>query len=230
MTSEKRVRDHVKFGTPKDVSAHLLDACSRFEHLADQIWGKTRLEEAARIFPNMLRCIVRQLRILDASEQIPIEAAAAACRTVFELNVRTRLMTAHPDRIKEFWVERVFEEISLLEAFKRLSDPDTSGETLKPVDHRIQELRRYLSKWKLAKPATESLFKMAELAGVAEEYKALYGFYSKYTHGTAWLVNARDGERDGEGYRTILLVQTQLYAFDTYKRIEDFVRERESGA
>jgi hypothetical protein len=230
MADDRRVRDYVNFGTPSDVSAHLVEVCGRFEHLANDIWTKTHLQEAARVFPNMLRCIARQLRILGASMDLPIEVAAGACRTVFELNVRTRLMTAHPDRIREFWVERVFEEISLIEAFKRLCDSGTSERTLKALNDRIEELRGYATKWKLVKPSVESSFKMAELAGEADEYKALYGFYSKYTHGTAWLVNAKDGERDGEGYRTIFLVQTQLYAFDAYKRIEDFVHESEQQA
>lgn len=141
MTDERRVRDYVEFGTPGDVSAHLVEACARFERLADQIWTMTHLQEAARVFPNMLRCIARQLRILGASMDLPIEVAAAACRTVFELNLRTRLMTAHPDRVREFWVERVFEEISLIQAFKRLSDSGTSEQTLKPLNDRIEELR-----------------------------------------------------------------------------------------
>lgn len=88
----------------------------------------------------------------------------------------------------------------------------------------------YASKWKLAKPTVESSFKMAELAGVADEYKALYGFYSKFTHGTAWLVNAKDAERDGEGYRNIFFVRAQFYALDAYKRIEEFAYENEQPA
>lgn len=96
-----------------------------------------------------------------------------------------------------------------------------------PLNDRISELKNYINKYKLTKPTFKSTVQMAELAGVADEYRALYGFYSKYTHGTAWLVNSKDDERDGQGYRNIFLVMTQIYAYDAYKRIEDFVHSRE---
>lgn len=226
MSTDKRVRDYVTIGTTEDVSVHLAETRARFEALADSIWNKTHLQEAARVLPNVLNCIARQLRILESSMTLPIEVAASVCRTVFELNIRTRVMTANPSRIKEFWAERVFEEISLLEAFKRLSDSETPERSLQVVNERVDDLRRYAVKWALTKPTVESTFKLAELAGAAEEYKALYGFYSKYTHGTAWLVNSKESERDGEAYRTIFHVQTQLYAVDAYKRIEDFVLQQ----
>jgi hypothetical protein len=229
MNEESRIEDFVTHMPPSEVPSHLAGLCRTFEAFADEVWQKTHLQAAARVLPNMLRCISRQLRIMQASATLPVEVAAGACRTVFELNIRTRIMIADPDRMTQFWVERVFEEISLIEAFKRLSDSETKGETLKPLNDRIEELRNYASKWKVVKPPVESFFKLAEAAGVEEEYKAFYGFYSKYTHGTAWLVNAKDEERDGEGYRNIFLVQIQIYALDSHKRIEDFVRERSNA-
>lgn len=126
MNNEKRIRDVIVVTAPENVPKFLKQKCTQFETLAAQVWEKTFLGEAARVFPNMLRCIARQLRILRASFDLPIEVAASVCRNVFELNIRTKLMTAHPERIREFWIERVFEEISIIEAFMRLSQPDTS--------------------------------------------------------------------------------------------------------
>jgi len=228
MTTEKRVRDVVQFVEPEQVSRKLDEACARFETLAAAIWYRTDLAEGARVFPNMLRCIARQLQVLGASATLPIEVAAFACRNVFELNLRTRLMTKYPDQIKDFWAERVFEEKSLCEAMKRLHAATYPGATASLIDDRIEQIRTYAEKWKLTKPPVLSVIKLAEMVDSAEEYKTLYGFYSKYTHGTAWLVNARDAERDGAAYRDIFLIQTQIYAIDSYTRIDEFVRDRSS--
>jgi hypothetical protein len=225
-----RLRDKVTLVSPSKLPEHLMKAVSEFEKRADELWEVTSLQEGARVFPNILRATARQLGILSASPSLPIEVVAGACRTVFEINIRVRLMTRNPSLIKEFWVERVFEEVSLLEAFKRLADMDTGPLVLRPIDVRLQELRQYILKWQLKKPAFESVFKQSEEAGCSSEYKALYGFYSKYTHGTAWLVNAKDAERDGEGYRGLLTVQTQLYAYDSLGRIDDYVRKQQERA
>lgn len=50
---------------------------------------------------------------------------AGACRTVFEINLRVRLMTRIPELIREFQVECVFEEIELIKAIRRLPEADT---------------------------------------------------------------------------------------------------------
>lgn len=184
------IKDHVIFQDHKAFAEHLKRRIDKFEALADQIRNRTELEDAARVFPNVLRCIARQLRILETSSSLPIEAAAAACRTVFEVYVRTKLMTEKPELIRSFWVERVFEEISLLDAFKRLADNETQASVLAPINSRIEEIKSYIKKWNLAKPTTESTFKITKAVGMSEEYKALYGFYSKYTHGSVVLATA----------------------------------------
>lgn len=225
----KKIRDHVVFGDSNELSKHISQRIGQFEAFANQLWNNTHLEEGARVFPNILHCVIRQLQILEASPKLPLEAAAGACRTVFEVYVRTKLMTERPQLIREFWVERAFEEISLLEAFKRLAHQETPASHLSVIDSRVSEIRAYISKWKLQKPSVESTFKLAESAGLSEEYKALYGFYSKYTHGSAWLVNAGDAERDGEGYRMIFTTQTQFYAEAAFECIRRYAMSNAKG-
>ncbi len=226
----EKLRNRVRFVPIEDLPKALTEAAESFEKRAEELWSKIELQEAARVFPNILRTIGRQLRILAGSIKLPIEVAAGACRTVFEINIRVRLITQDPKLIKEFWVERVFEEVSLLKSFKRLADCDADPSVLKPIDSRIEELTQYIQKWQLSKPTVDSIVKQAEMAGCVEEYKSLYGFYSKYTHGSAWLINSKEEERDGEGYRNILAVQTQLYAYDSLGRIDDFVEHRQKEA
>jgi hypothetical protein len=223
----KRVRDYVKFGSPKDLSVHLKNKIAEFESEATRIWSLSYLDEACRVFPNVLRCIARQLRLLEGSSNLPVEAAAGACRIVFELNLRVRLMMQKPEFIRTFLAERLFEEISLLNAIRRLADKDTDPSHLKSIDSRIEEIQRYIAKHKVSKPEPQSTFHLAEATGLEEEYKSLYGFYSKYTHASSWLVNATfEGEGGDEGNRNIFQIQTQLYAFESLKRIQDFVLEK----
>jgi len=228
MNSDKnRVRDYVQHSSHEKLSAHIEQKCKEFELLAETIWNKTHLGDACRVLPNMLSCIARQLRILNASMNLPIEVAAGACRTVFELNLRTRFMISHLDYIREFAAERAFEEISITKSFIKLIHEDTPNEFIKPLEERIEEIKRITNKWKMEKPKGKSTKELAKDADLVTEYETLYNFYSKYTHGSAWLVNSSNEQRDGEPFRNIFFVKTQIYAFDSYKRIEDFVREHE---
>jgi hypothetical protein len=83
---------------------------------------------------------------------------------------------------------------------RRLADEDTDASHLRSIDSRIEEIQRIIAKRKISKPESQSTFQLAVAAGAEEEYKSLYGFYSKYTHGSAWLVKATfEGEGDDEG-------------------------------
>jgi len=220
-----KLRDKVKIVPLSELPMELKKAAAHFEKRANEIFLLSHLQEASRVFPNVLKAMARQINILSACASLPIEVVAGACRTVYEINIRIRLMTQNSELIKEFWIERVFDELSLLEAFKRLANVETSSAVLRPIDLRIWELSQYIQKWQLKKPASESVAKLAEKVGCLEEYKSLYGFYSKYTHGSAWLVNAKDSERDGEGFRNILIINAQLYAYDSLKRIDDYMEK-----
>lgn len=223
----KRLRDEVKLVPLSELPKHLAKKVMEFEKRAGKLWEQLDLlQEGARVFPNILRAIARQLTILSKNTSLPIEVIAGACRTVFEINLRVRLMMLKPELIREFWIERVYEEVSILEAFKRLADVDTNPLVLRPIDDRLSEIRQYILKHRLRRPRVDSIFKQAEEAGCSDEYKALYGFYSKYTHGTSWLVNSKDVERDGEAYRNIFIVQTQLYAYDSLGRIDNYVKKK----
>ena len=107
---EKR-SDYIVYGNTEEISLNLKFLSNKLEIFADEISTKTNLSYASRIFPNILRCISRQLIILEASLKLPIEVAAGACRIVFEINLRTRILTMDNEKIKEFGIERVYEEI-----------------------------------------------------------------------------------------------------------------------
>jgi hypothetical protein len=218
----KKISDHVKIGSVEEMQKSLDNSLEDYESFAKVLWESHFLEEGARVFPNIIRCINRQLNILKASPDLPLEVAAGACRTVFEVYIRTKLITDQPKLIRDFFIERVFEEISILKSFKRLAHDETPSSVIGVLESRIEEIGNYISKYQLKKPEVLSSFKLAEAAELEDEYKSLYGFYSKYTHGSAWLVHAKDDERDGDGYRIIFTTQTQLYAESTVQCIREY--------
>ena len=154
--------------------------------------------------------------------------AAGGCRTIYEINIRLRVVLLSDANMKEFQVERVYDEIDFLKSFKGLSNSGPTSPTLVPINERIDELNRFASKHGLKEPSKYTVKERARLAGVVTEYENLYGFYSKYVHGSAWLVNASDAERDGDGYRNIFIIQAQKYALDALGRVSDYVKTKTS--
>jgi hypothetical protein len=224
-----RVRDHVQFGSPQQVSTNLQRQAELLDKDADRIWPLRELGPICHVLSNLLRCTARQLRMLDKSAMLPIEVAAGACRTTFEVNIRTRLVISNPARLHEFIAERVFDEISILEAFKSLveeSPEETPKSVLDPIDDRLRELLNFADKKKLSKPKRQTWEARAREANVSKEYNTLWRLYSNYVHGSSWLVNAQDSERDNDDYRNLLLIQTQIYAGDTKQRIDTFLESR----
>jgi hypothetical protein len=82
--------------------------------------------------------------------------AAGACRTTFEVNIRARLVITNPARLHEFMAERVFDEISIVEAFKSLAEEETPKSVLNPVDDRLRYLLNFADKKELSKPKRQT--------------------------------------------------------------------------
>jgi hypothetical protein len=194
----------------------------------------TNLDEGyCRVLPNILKSTTRQLKILDASSGLPIEVAAGACRTTFELNIRLRVVLNDAQAMKDFIAEVLYDERKLIESFKRLRDEDTPSAIVERIAEREAGLAEMERTHGLKKPAKQSWKERATDRRIPEneripedEYDALYGLYSNYTHATAWLVNKPEGSHDEDAAREILTTQTQKNAEDTYKRIQEALRRR----
>lgn len=81
-----RIKDVVIDGKPEDLFAALQKQIDLLECKAAEVWARTELGDVCRVFPGLLRCTARQLRILKGSGTLPIEVTAGACRTTFEVN------------------------------------------------------------------------------------------------------------------------------------------------
>lgn len=210
----KRIQDHVRLVDDADVTTALQARRAQLEGAAkDLLQEKPTLGIAAVVLSNVLRCAAGQLHILELAWSLPLEVSAGACRTSFELYIRAKLLEGKPESIRDFYVERAYDEKALAAAFLRLTTEHTPRTDVHPFEERVAELDAYIASNKLSKPPTASMsqFKLAEAAGLEEEYKALYNFYSKYTHASSWLVNTKPEDRNGHGYRNVLQTMTQIY-------------------
>jgi hypothetical protein len=220
----QKIGDHVQFREPHELAQHLHNTAQSFDTEAKRIWQMRQLGDACRVLPNVLRCTARQLRILAASAGLPIEVAAGACRTVFEVNLRLRLVATSSANLQDFQVERVFDELGFLSAFKGLANSSQPPSGLALIESRIKDIQCFIKKRNLVKPRRQTVLDRAKAVGLEREYQTLYGFYSKYVHGSAWLVNAADEERDGEDYRNIFTILAQRYAADTFECVCEYVK------
>ncbi len=206
---------------------------SDLESDADQIEKMRELGDACLVLPGLLRCTARQLCILNASANLPIEVAAGACRTVFEVNIHTRLVTTSPDRMREVQSQAGYDEIELIEGFLRLEDKQTS-ESVSRLRKRKADIEEILKRHGLERPKDRktriNIRDDAKAAGMQEEYSALYKFYSKYVHGSSWLIYRPDSHRDIPEFRGAFLIKTQLYAADTWQRIRQYALREPSSA
>ena len=209
-----RIRDHMQFGDDDAARQGLQARRAQLESSAARLLEqRASLGIGAVVLSNILRCAAGQLQILEVGWSLPLEVAAGACRTAFELCIRAKLAEANPVALRDFYVERAYDEKALAAAFLRLTSEHTPTTDRAPIEARVAEIDEYIARNSLAKPSTATLsqFKLAEEAGLAEEYKSLYNFYSKYTHASSWLVNAKPEDRNGDGYRNILRTMTQVY-------------------
>ena len=223
MAEGPKIKDVVVFGTPEDVSADLLRKAKELDDEANAIWQRRELDDVSGVYPGLLRTTARQLRILEASSSLPIEVAAGACRTTFEVNVRTRLVVADPAYLVKFQMEFVGDEQTLTKAFLKLSDSETSEQAKMLQDRLRPNTIDPADRRGLKSEKGDSVSNNARRADIFDEYDTLYRFYSKYVHGSGWLILATDDRRDGEGFRYIFSIQTQLYAADTLFRIKDAI-------
>lgn len=217
---DRRLSDFVKSGALEDLTAHLQKRRDVFEKKATTIWQSTNIGDACRVFPMLLRCISRQLLILEKSADLPIEVAAGACRVTFETNIRARLVIGDAGALMDFQIERATDELALIKSFLSLQEAGGRVET-RPLHERSHQIESMLSRRGFDAAAKNSrVYSNAESVGLGREYRALYGFYSKYVHASGWLVLTTEEDRDGGAYREILQIQTQLYAEDTLARID----------
>jgi hypothetical protein len=129
----------------------------------------------------------------------------------------------HGKCLAELQLELIGDEQSLLTAFLKLSDPQEQNPARSVIDSRLSQLQSILDGRGLKPEKAAKVRTNAKAADVESEYDTLYRFYSKYVHGSAWLILSSDERRENDEYRKIFAIMAQIYAGDTFAKIADAV-------
>jgi Family of unknown function (DUF5677) len=225
-----KLRSMMVEGSSQDLMDVVDMRIAEFEEKAKELWHLEQLGGASRVLPGLLRATARQLLILKASISLPVEVAAGACRTTFELNLRARMAVADPSQFESLQLEFVGDEQTLWEAFMKLTDPEESSPVRQELEDRLSAIQAIIDRRKLKPVKPFQIRDMAQAADSSFEYESMYRFYCKYVHASAWLVLASDERRESSEFHQILQVMTQFYAFDTFGRICRWYDATKSGA
>ena len=113
----------------------------------------------------------------------------------------------------------------IYKAKNNLADRENDREKITFIDQHIEHIRSVLIRHgRNLKPERASSYEMAKEIGAKTEYESMYAIYSKYVHASAWFVLRNRDDIDLPMYRVPMQVNTQLYAGDTFIRLENIER------
>lgn len=218
MTEEKRIRDHVVWGSAADVQMQLEDLRKAF--LACSEWIKTNVERTERnlVLFNLLIGSVPYLDLLVRNTEGAIQLVALCTRGIYELNLRARCILKADAAIEAWQAECATDRIEVLEGVLQLSGAEsTAAKRLLEMElERIKGLAKQYGLPEKIRPATVA--DMAKAAGLETEHKAFFKLFSKLVHPSSYLVNSAELANDNST-RNILLVNLQVYALDLLQRL-----------
>jgi hypothetical protein len=223
---EKSLRDIVAIGSLDDVRKMLAVQQGKLSLVAEELLSTHGHGVRARFIANICRATVRQLNILQSNLCNPIEAAASACRAIFELHLVSRWALLSESNLDRIVARRAIDEIELIESFLALSSDNGNNQqhARSIIENRKDELGRALKKYvetgnakegclqEMMKSREPKIALMARQVGAEGEYRVFYKFYCKYVHASSWLINADDERRDNDQFRNIFLIKAQFYA------------------
>jgi len=217
---EKRLRDIVKFGDLSEVSSTIESTISLINQYMEFIQTSSERTEKSVLLYNILNKVNRYLYSLISSLGGPTEQIGLVTRSLFELNVITRYVLISEENLIRFVAEGAFDKIQILEGLLELRET-SSKENVKIIEEEITRLRTIVKDSNLILKKPESIIIRARMAGLEQEYKALYKLFSKYIHPSSYTINAGYKEIHGSGIRNIFLIHAQLYAGDTFRLIKE---------
>lgn len=192
---------------------------SRIERILKGLVGKIGNESPTQLAASLLVAhSALQVELLNRHLSSPTHLLAYPCRTLCELNFILRCVLKSPEDANEWIVERGFDEREMLERFIE-GKAGNAVDVLRARIHTIEEAAK-MTGMALKKPLHVS--ERAKMAGLAEEYRVEYKFYSKLTHPTSLMVNAPWEEIQSSEYQSLLLMNGQKYALDTAERVRAY--------
>lgn len=207
----RSIRDRLRHSDPDQVGEVLRARGDELMAFAeDEIGGLTRTELSYALQPLVSR-LGKEINRLS-SKPFDVEEGARAVRSIFETSLIIRYVAASRENTVHWIATRVKEEGDILRASLTLEGAD-NNEALDPIRDRIEEVDQYLREKGMEKPKRLPRWSsLAESHGLKEDYRALYGVFSKYVHPSAWTLVKPDTSWDPL-FSELFLVYAQMYAF-----------------
>lgn len=221
--------DIISNGTSKDIAKEIGIMEARFAALVD-IYDKDDLGTGrAFLLSNLARACGLQLHRLQKWVLLPSDLSAWCARNLFEINLIIRWILQSEANEKAWCGEIAHDEADIFEGIAKLAEgsQDPNREALL---NRCGELRTWADSKGLPRRKSKSVMHLAETVGLKSEYEAFFKLYSKYVHPSSFFLN---GDRDSvfsQEIFNILITQAQLYAADSYGRLEKSLNKASAAA
>ncbi len=200
---------------------HLLSVAAAIRRAIEWVDVNCKRDEKTAALLNLLRSIAMYVEIYASNLSGTLEILALCTRSVFELNLRARMVLERADGLQRWIAEAVEERIETLEGFVRFAETGVASALYeKEVQRERQRLTDLKEKHDLPAEAKGRLQErqLAEMFHLEEDYDALYKLASKIVHPSSYLVNGRP-HVDTNDMRNVLLITLQLKARDSLARI-----------
>jgi hypothetical protein len=215
----QKLSDIVTPGTTADLRRRLADTSLQLVRLCKWIIDHHgRTEESATIC-NLLSAARSYLILAAENAENHLSVLALCVRSLYELDLRTRLVLTSPNKMREWEAEAAADKIELLEGILQLSSSVENTESRRVLQNEISRLQSLLERHGMPPvdhiPSTAAL---AKSAGLHEDHKALFKLFSKLVHPSSYLVNDYSSAASPE-VLAVLQIHLQLYAGDIIKRV-----------
>jgi hypothetical protein len=150
-----------------------------------------------------------------------VEVCALSVRNAFEINLIVRYVSENRENAVHWMQVRIKEEADILRSGLKFGDGGESDPRAAPIRQRLEYLEEYLAVRGATTPKPLPRWAaLAERYRLDDEYRGLYGLYSKYVHPSAWTLVKPDNSWDPL-FTTIFVVHLQVYAYSTATRAAD---------
>lgn len=216
---QKRLKDHVRYSNQEVLIAafsQLVDGSRKIKHWMDENLQRT---EHQILFGNLLASSADYLDIAKQSSSMHISVLALSTRSLYEMNIRLRIMLDDESEISKWASELATDKVEVLKGILELDPQDQSADKRAFLENEIVRLKEIVRKHNLPKVTRpEGAYSIAKRVGLEREHKGLFKLFSKLVHPSSFLVNHYEGAASDEN-RMILQIHAQLYAIDTIQRI-----------
>jgi len=223
----RRLRDVVREVEPQEIPARIRAIAADMRKMVSNGSRSVRRTNERDVIVNFAKESALQLeRLADWYPQV-IEGVAWTTRNLFEIDVLLRWVLLNPTNCNKWLGQIAGDEQQLIEGFLTLTEGQDRPQA-RGLRERMQEIKRMCEKHGIdpAKPMRAD--KLAAETGQLEDYTALYKLFSKYVHPSSWLLNSPESSRRSSQYLNIFVMHAQLYAFDTYSRVKEWLKTHSS--